>query len=288
MTDPVGSNRSNGARIHAGIDFGSHRPKAAPILGVPVIAPLDGMIIYKKYQRGYGHILALKPNGYEDGRLTFSHLQGGSIPFPKEQWVRVKKGQRIARVGGSGGNYLPHLHMEARIGHYQQGKIIDIGRTMAGVRNAVQVNKWHGTRRSGGHNAYIDLSQNAAQEFCNGVRSGQRGTASTPAPSNTASSNGSCDANECYSPSKQRCVANGDVVILDSEENVCFCSPSPEKSDPWSCFPNAIPACKAKGQCFSRSAFKADELTHCYWPDQEAYGHTCIDPEADTVDGQWD
>ncbi|MDD0822869.1 murein DD-endopeptidase MepM [Mannheimia sp. AT1] len=87
---------------HKGVDYG------VPI-GTPIIAPSDGVVEHVAYQaRGAGRYIRLK-----HGHITtvYMHLSK-SLVKPGQ---RVKKGERIALSGNTGGSTGPHLHYEFHI-----------------------------------------------------------------------------------------------------------------------------------------------------------------------------
>lgn len=86
---------------HAGVDI------AAPT-GTPILAPLDGKVIFAGRKGAYGKTLILE---HEDGIAT---LYGHTSEILVEEGEIVKKGQFIAKVGSSGRSTGPHLHYEVR------------------------------------------------------------------------------------------------------------------------------------------------------------------------------
>lgn len=77
--------------------------------GTPVVAPLDGEILFNDYQaRGAGRYVVMhSDNGWD---MFFAHLQAGSATL--EPGARVSAGTQIGRVGSTGGSSGPHLHFE--------------------------------------------------------------------------------------------------------------------------------------------------------------------------------
>ncbi|WP_027074471.1 murein DD-endopeptidase MepM [Mannheimia granulomatis] len=87
---------------HKGVDYG------IPV-GTPIIAPSDGVVEHVAYQaRGAGRYIRIK-----HGHITtvYMHL---SKPLVKPG-QSVKKGERIALSGNTGGSTGPHLHYEFHI-----------------------------------------------------------------------------------------------------------------------------------------------------------------------------
>ncbi|GAB1666890.1 murein DD-endopeptidase MepM [Mannheimia haemolytica] len=87
---------------HKGVDYG------VPI-GTPIIAPSDGIVEHVAYQaRGAGRYIRIK-----HGHITtvYMHLSK-TLVKPGQS---VKKGERIALSGNTGGSTGPHLHYEFHI-----------------------------------------------------------------------------------------------------------------------------------------------------------------------------
>lgn len=87
---------------HKGVDYG------VPV-GTPIIAPSDGIVEHVAYQaRGAGRYIKLK-----HGHITtvYMHLSKALV----KPGQRVKKGERIALSGNTGGSTGPHLHYEFHI-----------------------------------------------------------------------------------------------------------------------------------------------------------------------------
>ncbi|WP_432765831.1 murein DD-endopeptidase MepM [Mannheimia bovis] len=87
---------------HKGVDYG------LPI-GTPIIAPSDGVVEHVAYQaRGAGRYIKIK-----HGHITtvYMHLSK-TLVKPGQS---VKKGERIALSGNTGGSTGPHLHYEFHI-----------------------------------------------------------------------------------------------------------------------------------------------------------------------------
>lgn len=89
-------------RPHNGVDFGIPT-------GTPIIAPSDGVVEHVAFQaRGAGRYIKIR-----HGHITtvYMHL---SKPLVKAG-QRVRKGERIALSGNTGGSTGPHLHYEFHI-----------------------------------------------------------------------------------------------------------------------------------------------------------------------------
>lgn len=87
---------------HKGVDYG------IPI-GTPIIAPSDGVVERVAYQaRGAGRYIKIK-HGHIS--TVYMHLSKALV----KPGQRVKKGERIALSGNSGGSTGPHLHYEFHI-----------------------------------------------------------------------------------------------------------------------------------------------------------------------------
>lgn len=83
---------------------------AAP-RGTPVLAAENGVVVYAGNElRGFGNLVLIKHAG---GWVSaYAHNQDLTV----ERGDKVRKGQRIARVGSSGGVTSPQLHFELRKG----------------------------------------------------------------------------------------------------------------------------------------------------------------------------
>lgn len=87
---------------HKGTDF------AVPI-GTPIVAPADGVVEHIAYQaRGAGRYIKIR-----HGHITtvYMHLSKSLVKVGQS----VKKGERIALSGNTGGSTGPHLHYEVHI-----------------------------------------------------------------------------------------------------------------------------------------------------------------------------
>lgn len=106
---------------HKGVDFG------IPI-GTPIIAPSDGIVEHVAYQaRGAGRYIKIK-----HGHITtvYMHLSR-SLVKPGQ---RVRKGERIALSGNTGGSTGPHLHYEVHInGHPVNPMTVKLPGTNSGM-----------------------------------------------------------------------------------------------------------------------------------------------------------
>ena len=87
---------------------------AAP-LGTPVLAAENGVVVYAGNElRGFGKLILIKHSG---GWVSaYAHNSSFSV----KRGDTVNKGQRIARVGSSGGVSMPQLHFELRKGRRAQ------------------------------------------------------------------------------------------------------------------------------------------------------------------------
>lgn len=89
-------------KIHHGLDI------AAPE-GRWVRAAESGKVTFAAEYGGYGNLVAVRHGG---GLKTYyAHLQNYCV-FP---WQRVRKGQRLGRVGVTGNVTGPHLHFEVHV-----------------------------------------------------------------------------------------------------------------------------------------------------------------------------
>jgi len=89
-------------KMHEGLDIAAPR-------GTDVFAPADGVVTFDGVKGAYGNLLVLD-HGY--GLVTrFGHLSQILV----QPGSRVKRGDRIARVGNTGRSTGDHLHYEVRI-----------------------------------------------------------------------------------------------------------------------------------------------------------------------------
>ncbi|MCF7919878.1 MAG: peptidoglycan DD-metalloendopeptidase family protein [Candidatus Cloacimonetes bacterium] len=93
---------------HQGIDL------AAPA-GTPVLAVMEGTVIYSGTQKGYGNLIILE---HENRLMTvYAHNEKNLVPAGD----KVKQGEQIATVGSTGRSTGNHLHFEIR----QEGHAVD-------------------------------------------------------------------------------------------------------------------------------------------------------------------
>ncbi|EIJ69983.1 murein DD-endopeptidase MepM [Haemophilus parahaemolyticus] len=89
-------------RPHNGVDFGIP-------MGTPIIAPSDGVVEHVAFQaKGAGRYIKIR-----HGHITTVYMHLSKPLVKKGQTVR--KGERIALSGNSGGSTGPHLHYEFHI-----------------------------------------------------------------------------------------------------------------------------------------------------------------------------
>lgn len=89
-------------RPHNGVDFGIP-------MGTPIIAPSDGVVEHVAFQaKGAGRYIKIR-----HGHITTIYMHLSKPLVKKGQTVR--KGERIALSGNSGGSTGPHLHYEFHI-----------------------------------------------------------------------------------------------------------------------------------------------------------------------------
>lgn len=94
--------------FHPGIDY--NNGKSRDDEGQDVIAIADGIVKHAKSNSGWGwHVIIHHPqyNVYSH----YAHLQS----FCVQENEKVKEGQLIGFLGGTGGNWPPHLHFEIRL-----------------------------------------------------------------------------------------------------------------------------------------------------------------------------
>jgi murein DD-endopeptidase MepM/ murein hydrolase activator NlpD len=107
--------------FHPGIDYNYGEPYEDA--GQEVIAITDGIVKYAKSNKGWGwHVLIYHPK--YDVYSHYAHLQSFCIQENEE----VKEGQLIGFLGGTGGNWFPHLHFEIRLKDFPPNKYV-IGMT---------------------------------------------------------------------------------------------------------------------------------------------------------------
>jgi murein DD-endopeptidase MepM/ murein hydrolase activator NlpD len=86
---------------HHGIDIAAPR-------GTAVRAADAGKVVFSGRQNGYGKVVIVRhPKGYD---TLYAHLQRMYVKVNQ----KVRRGQRIAKVGSSGRSTGPHLHFEVR------------------------------------------------------------------------------------------------------------------------------------------------------------------------------
>jgi len=90
-----------GQSVHDGIDI------SAP-LGTPVLAALDGEVIYSDTLRGYGNLIIVRHP--HDFATVYAHNDRNLVQVGQ----RVHRGERIASVGQSGHTDGASLHFEVR------------------------------------------------------------------------------------------------------------------------------------------------------------------------------
>lgn len=87
--------------MHKGLDMPGH-------IGMEIIAPADGVIIWTGWRGGYGQTVVID-HGY--GLQThFAHLSAYLV----EPGTHVRRGDPVARMGSTGKSTGPHLHYEVR------------------------------------------------------------------------------------------------------------------------------------------------------------------------------
>ena len=91
-----------GGRKHDGIDIGASK-------GTPVYAAADGKVVFSDWgPTGYGLMIIIK----HEHHLTTVYAHNSKNWVRKNAWV--KRGQKVASVGGTGRSTGPHLHFEVR------------------------------------------------------------------------------------------------------------------------------------------------------------------------------
>lgn len=112
------------AAFHAGIDFpGRH--------GQPILAAAAGRVSFVGQRSGYGNVVEVE---HGNGLMTrYAHLSG----FDARVGQRVKRGDRIARMGSTGRSTGDHLHFEVR----QAGQPINPRRFLEARQDVLRVQK---------------------------------------------------------------------------------------------------------------------------------------------------
>jgi len=87
---------------HKGIDVAAE-------IGVPVLAAMNGKVVYVGTQRGYGNVIILEHQNYI--MTVYAHNETNLV----RQDDIVSGGQPIATVGDTGTTSGPHLHFEYRV-----------------------------------------------------------------------------------------------------------------------------------------------------------------------------
>jgi murein DD-endopeptidase MepM/ murein hydrolase activator NlpD len=106
ITGQFGEQR--GGHEHAGIDI--------PIAdGTPIKAALDGVVVMREWQDGYGNYTCAAHEG------GFSTCYAHQSRFRVKQGARVSRGDVIGFVGNTGTSDTPHLHFEVRSGRAPWG-----------------------------------------------------------------------------------------------------------------------------------------------------------------------
>lgn len=98
MSSPFGP-RNGGC--HHGVDIAAPR-------GTPVRAAGGGKVVFSGVQGGYGRVIIIQHS--KRYRTLYAHLKRNYVK--KNQ--RVRRGQRIGKVGSSGRSTGPHLHFEVQ------------------------------------------------------------------------------------------------------------------------------------------------------------------------------
>jgi lipoprotein NlpD len=97
------TSRFGGRRRHTGLDIAAPR-------NTPVLAAADGEVTYSgSGLRGYGNLVVID---HGQGVVTlYAHNRRNLV----RKGQRVKRGERVARVGSTGHSTGPHVHFEVQI-----------------------------------------------------------------------------------------------------------------------------------------------------------------------------
>lgn len=110
ITSPFGSRLhpiQGIVKNHAGIDIGG-------VIGNPIYAAADGVIIYSAYNNGgYGNMVMID-HGFDENGVKIVTLYGHGNKLLKNVGDEVVKGEVIMEMGSTGNSTGPHLHFEVR------------------------------------------------------------------------------------------------------------------------------------------------------------------------------
>ncbi|HCZ07383.1 MAG: hypothetical protein PWP37_39 [Thermotogota bacterium] len=87
--------------FHTGLDIAANE-------GSPVLASIDGIVVYAGYNGGYGYMVEISSGRYT---TVYGHLSRICV-YPGQF---VKRGSLIGRVGSTGLSTGPHLHFEVKV-----------------------------------------------------------------------------------------------------------------------------------------------------------------------------
>lgn len=99
---------------HKGVDF-------VPGEGTAVMAAMDGVVIDKGFNGGYGeyiileHVVPVEGEETQRWETVYAHLQKDSVPVEIQLGSLVERREVIGQVGSTGMSTGPHLHFELRI-----------------------------------------------------------------------------------------------------------------------------------------------------------------------------
>ena len=105
ITSTFGYRRSpfgNSRELHKGIDLAVRH-------GSPVHVTHDGIVTFAGWRSGYGYTVIV------DNNYGYSTLYAHNSSLLVKKGTRVKKGDRIAKVGSTGRSTGAHLHYEVRV-----------------------------------------------------------------------------------------------------------------------------------------------------------------------------
>ena len=91
-----------GGSVHKGVDIAAPR-------GTEVRAVQAGRVIFRGRRKGFGRLLIIDHGGGVES--YYAHLSGYNV----RKGNKVKRGQKIGRVGNSGRSKGYHLHFELRM-----------------------------------------------------------------------------------------------------------------------------------------------------------------------------
>lgn len=97
-------------KMHEGLDIAAN-------MGDPIIAALDGTVVYSGWESGYGNVIKLQHQS--DLMTIYGHCSKLEVSVGQ----KVNKGDEIGKVGSTGNSTGPHLHFEVRVNGVAQNPV---------------------------------------------------------------------------------------------------------------------------------------------------------------------